>query len=117
MNAPRKQELDTQRDDATGENPAEIQERGLSIADLAELHRDLQRGKLRTHRKSKAQLRQIEAAEPKGHPLDRRGRRCFCTEPLRVEDGLVLCANEHVIALASALGEDVAKALDEVTGG
>ena len=39
MSAPREPELDTQRDDATGENPAEIRERGLSIADLAELLR------------------------------------------------------------------------------
>jgi hypothetical protein len=31
-------------------------------------------------------------------------RRCFCSAPLRVEDGLVLCAAGHVLALASAVG-------------
>ncbi len=30
--------------------------------------------------------------------------RCFCSAPLRVEDGLVLCTVGHVFALASALG-------------
>ena len=29
--------------------------------------------------------------------------RCFCSAPLRVEDGLVLCTGGHIYALASAV--------------
>ncbi len=39
--------------------------------------------------------------------------RCFCSAPLRVDDGLVLCDHGHVHALASALPADM---LDELAG-
>ncbi len=37
--------------------------------------------------------------------------RCFCSAPLRVDDGLVLCDHGHVHALASALPADVLETL------
>ncbi len=37
--------------------------------------------------------------------------RCFCTAPLLVDDGLVLCDHGHVFALAGALPADDLEAL------
>ena len=48
---------------------------------------------------------------------DRQVLRCHCAAVLHIEDGLVLCANEHVIALASALPAGVVEKLDEVVSG
>ena len=42
--------------------------------------------------------------------------RCFCSAPLCVDDGLVLCDHGHVYALADALPADVLEALAEDQG-
>ena len=37
--------------------------------------------------------------------------RCFCSAPLRIDDGLIVCCHGHVYALSSALPADVLEAL------
>ena len=43
-------------------------------------------------------------------------QRCFCSEALRVDDGLVVCAGEgHVYALVDALPAEVVEALPSIS--